>query len=74
MLLTPLTGDRRGELLAAYPAAVEKDVVKVLGTGKIELDAYFRSNPTPMKSPLEHRRSPGSTPKRIGIGLGQESQ
>ncbi|MDQ3765309.1 MAG: hypothetical protein M3460_28695 [Actinomycetota bacterium] len=52
MLLTPLTGDRRGWLLAAYPSVIRTDVESVLDAAQTDLEKYFRSNPTRMRSPV----------------------
>ncbi len=52
MLLTPLAGDRRGWLLAAYPSAVRADVASVLDATRADLEEYFSSKSTPMRSPV----------------------
>lgn len=52
MLLTPLAGDRRGWLLAAYPAAIQTDVASVLDATQSDLEKYLSSTPTRMRSPV----------------------
>jgi len=52
MLLTPLAGDRRGWLLAAYPSAIHTDVAGVLDTTQTDLVKYFSSKSTRMRSPV----------------------
>lgn len=52
MLLTPLAGDRRGWLLAAYPSAIRTDVANVLDAIQIDLKNYFGSKPVRMRSPI----------------------
>ena len=52
MLLTPLVGDRRGWLLAAYPSTIRTDVASVLEVVQIDLKNYFSSKPIPMRSPV----------------------
>jgi len=52
MLLTPLVGDRRGWLLAAYPSVVRADVASVLDATQTDLEEYFSSKSTRMRSPV----------------------
>jgi len=52
MLLTPLVGDRRGWLLAAYPSVFRADVASVLDATQTDLEEYFSSKPTRMRSPV----------------------
>ncbi|MGH3938115.1 MAG: hypothetical protein ACRDTG_05695 [Pseudonocardiaceae bacterium] len=51
MLLTPLVGDRRGWLLAAYPSVIRTELAGVLGATQTDLEEYFNSKPTRMLSP-----------------------
>jgi len=52
MLLTPLAGDRRGWLLAAYPATITARLEPALAVAKRDLQSHFAATPTSMRKPL----------------------
>ncbi|GEM_PF-4693415 len=52
MLLSPLAGDRRGWLLAAYPASADQHVHTVLAALKARFEHYLRHSPDRPRAPI----------------------